>query len=247
MSRPNVSARPPGGPYRQPAPGPVVTAPAPAPGVVARRTAAYSAVPLAVMALAFVLPTVQACHDDPTQSALDVALEDGARKAPWVAPPYLAALVLAVVTIVALRRRRSPGKAWAYLSAGLLATGVATSLTVPWQMAVEATEAQASVVLPILAMVGAAGLCAVWIVRALRKGGWARWSGLLGAHALLAAPLGILLGMLAGGDELRVGAYVYVGALSALVTIRVAGRVLSWQADRSLRRGHASLAGVAGG
>jgi hypothetical protein len=198
------------------------------------------------MALAFVLPAVESCRDE-VDSALDASLRESSMAA-WVAPPYLAALVLAAVTLIALSRKRSPTKAWAWLSAALIATGIATSLTVPWRIAIEASEARADVVLPVLAMVGAATICVRLVVSALRKGGWSRWYGLLAAHAVLAAPLAVFLGTLAMGDELRVGAYVYVGALSALVALQVAGRLMVWRSrGRSLGRGHPALAGIAGG
>jgi hypothetical protein len=196
------------------------------------------------MALAFVLPAVQSCKDE-AESALDVSLHESSMAA-WVAPPYLVALVLAGVTVAAIAQRRSPGKAWAWLSAGLLGTGVLTSLTVPWQMAIEASELRVQTVLPIVALLGAAALCIAWIAAALRKRGWARWYGLLGAHALLAAPLGVFLASFGMGDELRIGGYAYLAALSALVSIQIVGQARIRKA-RSLRRGHAALAGIARG
>jgi hypothetical protein len=205
------------------------------------------------MALAFFLPSVQRC-DSPV-SPLEVSLEE-LKQAVWIVPPYIVAAILAATLVPGLLSRRRagrsgeapgrsgdtpnpPGPFFAWLSAGAIGAGVLSSLSVPWTMLTDTQPRQWEAPVAI-AMVLVAVVCLGWTVHALRLRGWDRFAGLLGAHTLLALPLGIFFASLA--DALDIGGYMYLGATSALVTIQGFG----WR-DALLRRRHATLAGVAGG
>ena len=231
----------PASPYRDSASGPPRRAAPAAPGVLARQASVQSVLPLAVMAIAFVLPAVQSCEDQ-VDSAMSVSLRDVATAA-WVVPPYLGAALLGACTLFALRLRRSPPAWLAWPSAAVVGAGALASLIAPWKLLQE----DHPLTLLALTMLAGAVACVVQVVFAMRKQGWARWTGVVGAHAVLASSVAIfLVSMGVDGCKLRVGAYAYLAAESALVSILVAG-VHYRRQTRSLRRRHASLAGVAGG
>ncbi|HUJ62531.1 MAG TPA: hypothetical protein VLX92_28715 [Kofleriaceae bacterium] len=139
-----------------------------------RRRARRSILPLAVIAIGYIVPPLLS-----TGLAPSSAFGDGDQLFLGV---YAGALVLAVLTDVAARRDAVPGAVSVVIA--LLAIGAASVPTVPVVCLLIEDRA------PVRALgFGAAILAAAAVAAlALRRRGWWRWSMLLGAFALAALP-----------------------------------------------------------
>lgn len=185
-----------------------------------RRASRRALLPLVVMASVFVLPTYRSCSDEPLRSPAHFAMSD-AVSAAWVAPTFLVAGVLALLTFRALRRKEVDltSRRLALLSiTGLALTSLGgvvltSELTnSPWPYALVAVVLAGGVLL---------------LRRARGRPGWQVWERLLAAFSLLAAASGpavVLTGELAFGNRNNVGpgGWLYVGASAVLLLLTTA-------------------------
>ncbi|MDP1922111.1 MAG: hypothetical protein Q8L14_38080 [Myxococcales bacterium] len=191
-----------------------------------RRASRRALLPLIIMASVFVLPTYRSCSDEPLHSPAHFAASD-LPSALWVAPSFLVAGVLALLTLRALRRKEVD---LTTRRLGLVAIGAlalctaATNTLMLWPL--ERADVLALSVMTVV-MAGAVLL----IRRARGAPGWQIWEHLLGAFALVVAVSGpaVFLGhevFFGSGKFLGPGAYLYVGAALVLLVLMLGARRL---------------------
>jgi len=222
------------GPYRDLAHMPPEVKRPPSPASIARRASVRSVLPLWTLAAAFLLPAAKDCSEP--KSPLHFASEN-VGMASWIAPPFIAAFALGVITLAAIVLRRSPRRASFVASfllmvaclapapAYLLATtdGHPFTSTSGWDYAC------------LLGYAATLFLASAWLLLATRKRGWMAWHGVLGALAWMALPVGAILTMSAFSDGLLVpGAIAYSAALFALLGIRTLALVSRVRRKRAM-------------
>ena len=191
-----------------------------------RRASRRALLPLIIMASVFVLPTYRSCSDEPLHSPAHFAASD-LGSAMWIAPSFLVAGLLALLTVRALRRKEVD---LTTRRLGLGAVGVlalctfATNTLMLWPL--ERADVLALSVMTAV-MAGAVAL----LRRARGKPGWQIWEHLLAAFALVVAVSGpaVFLGqevLFGSGKHLGPGAYLYVGAGLVLLFLTLGARRL---------------------
>ena len=179
------------------------------------RSARLAAVPLWVMAAAFVLPAYRACEApfSPAEYATHSAFSFA-----WVTPPFLFAAVFAVLTAVALQRRAATQQV---RRLGLLAVGAmaALTLTVSSIWAIAETHEWPWFLASAAGVAGAALL----IRRGRGREPWHIWQHLVAAFAVLAATSGPSVFLAVEGvarpSNVYWGGWLYLGALVSLLVL----------------------------
>jgi hypothetical protein len=199
------------------------SAPPPYNEVVAdrNRSAAVASIPsLFAIAAAFFLPFVRGC--DAMVVPLGFVRESLHRPLveARVVPPFAVAALLALLTVVAMLRRRAPDR----VSERIAFAGVgvsAVAMLVGWYFLV--TEASRIHVVDVFHVaIGALGLRLYWT--AFHREGWTRWERLVAAHAAFAAPLCELV-VTARFADVGLGGWCYtVGVTILLFLFAVAQR-----------------------
>ncbi len=174
--------------------------------------------PLAVIAASFFLPTLKTCNriESPVEVAADGLV--------WVVPWYLAALVLAIVTGVAVAKVRAPEKPGRIAGlVGVIACGlvaVAGFVTIGVQIPEEPDEPAIWFSFALLTVSLGVGCRSLWRMRTRR--GWTGWTRLLLAYWAFTLPLVGLFGLevfegsAASIDGLGIGAYLVTLSVATL-------------------------------
>lgn len=183
-----------------------------------RRASRRALLPLIIMASVFVLPTYRSCSDEPLHSPAHFAASD-LGSAMWIAPSFLVAGLLALLTLRALRRKEVD---LTTRRLGLVAIGAlalctaATNTLILWPL-----EGADVLVLSVMTAVMAGAV--VLIRRARGKPGWQIWEHLLAAFALVVAVSGPAVFL---GQEVFFGSGKYLGPGAYLEVVAVAGLLL---------------------
>jgi hypothetical protein len=173
---------------------------------------------MGAIAIAFFLPFVRVCNH--VESAWELA------DVPWVAPPFVGAAILALLTIWLLARKRIPSRGilWvAAIAAGLTAVadlGAAASLIY------DGAEWNEPLWWFISGWAIVAGLVSLAILRSARVGEpWARWASILATHAVASSYLCAWLVMFlvdqieSGGEQVGIGGFTYLLSVITLLVI----------------------------
>ena len=171
------------------------------------------------MALVFVLPTFRACSEDPLHSPAHFATSD-LLSAAWIAPPFLIAGLLALLTARALRRKevdRTTRRIGLVAVAGLGLSALVTGGLYLWPL-----DGMKGFALG--GLVAALGIAGAMVRNARGRQPWMIWDHLLGAFAIIAAvsgPGAFLAGELLFGSRslLGPGAYLYLGSIVMLIGV----------------------------
>ncbi|MDP3233586.1 MAG: hypothetical protein Q8S33_38295 [Myxococcales bacterium] len=191
-----------------------------------RRASRRALLPLIIMASVFVLPTYRSCSDEPLHSPAHFAASD-LSSAMWVAPSFLVAGLLALLTLRALRRKEVDltTRRLGLVAIGALAVCSATTNTLMlWPL-------ERADVLALSVMTAVMAGAVLLIRRARGAPGWRIWEHLLAAFALVVAVSGpaVFLGhevFFGSGKLLGPGGYLYVGAALVLLFLMLGARRL---------------------
>lgn len=184
-----------------------------------RRATKRALLPLIIMASVFVLPTYRSCSDEPLHSPAHFAASD-LPSALWIAPSFLVAGLLALLTLRALRRKEVDltTRRLGLLGVGVLALcTAATNTLMLWPL-------EGNDLLALSVMTTVFGAAVLLLRRARGTPGWSIWEHLLAAFALVVAVSGpaIFLGeevLFGSGHSVGPGGYLYVGSVVALLPL----------------------------
>lgn len=188
------------------------------PAVARSRRAAVASLPsLAAISAAFFLPFVRGCETMVSPASF-VAESWGKWAATvWVVPRFAVAALLGALTLVAILRRRAPGRRSEVAAFLALVPSLCAYAINVWLL----SEHRGTAVVAI-AGVGGAALAAA----AIRGSSWVRWERLIAAHAMLSAPLLIVVGDAlrdpGGTANVGGGAWLYATALCLQMAFYVA-------------------------
>jgi hypothetical protein len=191
-----------------------------------RSAAAMALPPLAVIAITFFLPFVRACSSTPSPAEY-IGGECSALTVAWVAPPFAAAALLALLTALALWHGRAPGRViWRVALLGLGACFGAAAICVTIfgrDLHGRGLAAMMGMAWPVAAI----GLGALPLFFARRRGPWTAWVHLLGSFAALASVHCIwVVAEIADGKAatgVGSGGWLYFGSVLALGGVAVHG------------------------
>jgi hypothetical protein len=138
--------------------------------------------PLAVIVIAFFMPTIRVCDD--VESALSLALQ-GAVQLAWIAPPYIAAGLLVVAIVGAYESvPRGGATATGFVAVGLSFVSCAMTFIVSLDGA-RHVQPQTTLLWTWIAV--AVARAVVSLRKARASAGWARMAALVAAYAALAS------------------------------------------------------------
>jgi hypothetical protein len=186
-----------------------------------RRASKRALLPLIIMASVFVLPSYRSCSEGPLHSPAHFAMDD-VGSAAWIAPPFLVAALLAILTARALKKREVDLTTRRLGLFAVMALAVSSLTTAVFSLRVLDSVKTAPFV---VVAAGAIGGAVLLMRRAKGRPGFQIWEHVLAAFALVVATAGPALlfgGELFFGNHalLGPGAWLYVGALAALTTPR---------------------------
>lgn len=182
--------------------------------------------PLAVIAASFFLPTLKTCNT--IESPMEVAADGMV----WVVPWYLAALILAVVTGIAVLRGRAPGRAsWISGFVSVVASGLVAFAGFAMFTAQIPDKGEDGLVWFAIALLIVSLVVGIHsLVRARTQDGWPAWTRMLLAYWAFVLPLvGLFVlevfdGSTASIDGLGIGAHLVVLSVVTLgMVLRVKG------------------------
>ena len=182
-----------------------------------KRAAALSMPPLALIAVAFFLPTVEACSEMISPAGF---VGDEPLAGFWVVPPYLVGAVFLLLTGFILFRRREPsglqeGVAIAGLVAGF------SSLLIQMGSHIYEGLGDTYAIAGLAWMFLAGTVASMALVSALKQRGWHRWDGLLASYAALATSLLPLYVSALAERDLLFGGFIYTASVLAVAVLRV--------------------------
>jgi hypothetical protein len=192
------------------------------------RAAVASLPSLLAIGAAFFLPFVKGCGQmvSPIGFVAEGLHKPGAVL--WVAPRFWVAALLAGLTLLALWRRREPGRAAERLAFAGLAASVG-ALGMDWWPSL--AEGRAAVIWTV-ALSLATGVAGWLLVSAVRRRGWARWERLIAAHAVLSSPLCGIVFEARSWRSVGAGGYCYVASIAILLWLFALSTVTSLRAAR---------------
>jgi hypothetical protein len=187
--------------------------------------------PLAVLAIAFVLPAAKDCSQ--VVSAMDVTFE-GSLMSAIVAPPYVAAVLLVLSVIVARVRGRPPSGALGFVAGALvtLSSGCAVAVSL-FEKEITIVSALGGLLL---------GALGVFLYTGARRRGWSRAWALQGAYVVGTLPVAVMNLMM--GEYY--GAFVFLSAFVVLIVGRLVALMIAADAQAARMRRAPRRASVMG-
>jgi peptidoglycan/LPS O-acetylase OafA/YrhL len=186
-----------------------------------RRAAVAQLPSLLAISAAFFLPFVKGCGDEMI-SPLQFSLEgrDNPLLQAWLLPRFSVAALLALLTLVAIWKRREPDR-WSQRLAWVGLVTSSAALAVDWYPLLRGDHA---LTVPLAALSAITLVSACLLISAARRRSWARWVRLIAAHAALSSPLCGFVITAGSWRSVGAGGYAYTTSIALLLFLFVLSR-----------------------